>query len=122
VGSRRALAARHALVLARRRESALGAAGRGRGRLRREARAIARHRRGAAAQRAERLSRLAATLAAHDPERVLERGYAIVESDRPGEGAGEREVLTTARAAREHERLRVRFSDDDVRARVSEGD
>ena len=38
------------------------------------------------------LERLAATLAAHEPERVLERGYAIVES---GDGA---DVVTTRRA------------------------
>jgi exodeoxyribonuclease VII large subunit len=114
LGGRHALAARHALVLQRRRQSTLAAAARGRGRLRREASGIDRHRRAAASGRGDALARLAATLAAHDPDRVLERGYAIVE--RPG---GE-EVLTTAAAVREAGAFRVRLADDHVEAEVSE--
>jgi len=59
------------------------------------------------------LERLAMTLAAHEPKRVLERGYAIVES-------GEGEVLTSAKRARLERRLRVRFSDDHVGVEVSD--
>ena len=59
------------------------------------------------------MKRIAQTLAAHEPERVLERGYAIV-SDAEGD------VVTSAEAARERERLRVRFSDDDVLTEVIE--
>jgi exodeoxyribonuclease VII large subunit len=113
---REALAHRHALVLRRRRESTQAAAERGRGRLRREAAAIVRHGNAAPADRAQSLARLAATLAAHDPERVLERGYAIVE----GEGEREGEVMTSAAALREARRFRVRFADDHVGAEVSE--
>jgi exodeoxyribonuclease VII large subunit len=71
---------------------------------------------GAGAERAARASRLeglAAALAAHDPERVLERGYAVVGDD-------EGNVLTTAEAARRAGALRLTFSDDSVRARIEE--
>ncbi len=71
----------------------------------------ARHRAAATAERGAALERLALTLAAHEPERVLERGYAIVE-DSGGE------VVTSAERARERRRLRVRFSDDHVEAEV----
>ncbi|MEA2335769.1 MAG: exodeoxyribonuclease large subunit [Solirubrobacteraceae bacterium] len=59
------------------------------------------------------LQRLALALAAHDPQRTLERGYALVESPdgRP---------LATAAGAREAEDLRVRFADGTVAARVRE--
>ncbi len=46
------------------------------------------------AARGAALERLAQTLAAHEPERVLERGYAIV-TDREGD------VISKATAARE---------------------
>jgi exodeoxyribonuclease VII large subunit len=59
------------------------------------------------------LARLALALAAHDPQRTLERGYALVES-----AAGE--PLTSATRAREHTRARVRFADGTVGARIEE--
>ncbi len=59
------------------------------------------------------LDRLTLALAAHDPERTLERGYALVQ-DVDGQ------PLTTARAAREAGRLSVRFRDDAVRANVED--
>ena len=71
---------------------------------------------GAGAERAARASRLeglAAALAAHDPERVLERGFAVVDD-------GEGNVVTTAEAARGADRVRLTFSDDSVRARIEE--
>ncbi len=65
------------------------------------------------AQQSSRLEGLAAALAAHDPDRVLDRGYALVDD---GEGG----VITTASDARAAGRVRVRFSDDAVRARIEE--
>nr|MBA2241087.1 exodeoxyribonuclease VII large subunit [Solirubrobacterales bacterium] len=62
---------------------------------------------------AERLSRLEQAARAHDPERTLERGYALVEDE-----AGR--PLTSAAAARRHERLAVRFADDAVAVRTDE--
>jgi exodeoxyribonuclease VII large subunit len=50
------------------------------------------------------LARLAATFAAHDPQRTLERGYALVE-DSSGE------PVTSAAAAREHPAVTIRFHD-----------
>ena len=59
------------------------------------------------------LQRLALALAAHDPQRTLERGYALVESP-------DGQPLTTAAGARDVGELRVRFADGTVPARVSE--
>ncbi|HEX5272960.1 MAG TPA: exodeoxyribonuclease VII large subunit [Gemmataceae bacterium] len=71
---------------------------------------------GAGAERAARaahLESLAAALAAHDPERVIERGYAVVDD-------GEGNVVTSAAAARAAGAVRLTFSDDSVRARIEE--
>jgi exodeoxyribonuclease VII large subunit len=68
--------------------------------------------RGAAAQHM-RLDALAAALTAHDPERVIARGYAVVD-----DGAGE--VITTAADARRAGRVRLSFSDAAVRARIED--
>jgi exodeoxyribonuclease VII large subunit len=104
-----------AVVLARKREATLHVvAGAGR-ELRGQAAALDRHRASATSDRAAVLERLASTLAAHEPERVLERGYAIVE----GSGG---EVVSTAEAARREHRLHVRFADDHVAAEVVEDD
>ncbi len=64
-----------------------------------------------AARRRRELERLALALAAHDPERTLARGYAMVES-RAGQ------PLSTAAAARAAGELSLRFRDDVVPARV----
>ena len=88
--SERALSERRALVLQRKNQSALLDA--------RE-----RHPR--------QLRRLALTLAAHDPQRTLERGYALVESP-----SGE--PLPTAAAAREAQDVRLRFADATVPAKI----
>ncbi len=66
-----------------------------------------------AVRRRRDLERLALALGAHDPERTLARGYAMVE-DHAGE------PLTSAAAAREAEDLTVRFHDGELAARVSE--
>jgi exodeoxyribonuclease VII large subunit len=63
--------------------------------------------------RRQRLDSLAAAIAAHDPQRVVARGYAMVENP-----AGE--VVTTAAAARAARDVRLRFSDADVHARITE--
>jgi exodeoxyribonuclease VII large subunit len=57
------------------------------------------------------LQRLALALAAHDPERTLARGYALVQ-DRAGE------PLTSATGARAARDIRVRFHDDTVDAEI----
>ena len=69
----------------------------------------------AVSRQARDLGRLRLALDAHDPERTLERGYALVE-DAGGE------VVTSAAAAREARELGVRFHDDRVRARVEDAD
>jgi len=58
----------------------------------------------------EALKRAAVALRAHEPERTLERGYALVE----GEGG---EPLTSAAEASAAERISLRFSDGRVRAK-----
>jgi len=63
------------------------------------------------AGRREKLDALALALAAHDPERTLARGYALVEDERG-------EILTTAEAARAAGAVRIRFADDAVKART----
>jgi exodeoxyribonuclease VII large subunit len=61
-------------------------------------------------RRRRELDRMLATLAAHDPQRTLERGYALLEDP-----AGE--PVTTARAAREQPELTVRLHDGRVTVR-----
>jgi exodeoxyribonuclease VII large subunit len=57
------------------------------------------------------LQQLALTLAAHDPQRTLERGYALVE-------ASSGEPLPTASAAREAQDVRLRFADATLPAKI----
>jgi len=57
------------------------------------------------------LEQLSLALAAHDPQRTLARGYALV-----ADGAGE--PVTTAAAARAAGRVSLRFADDAVAATV----
>ena len=61
--------------------------------------------------RQRELTRLALALAAHDPERTLARGYAMVE-DRVGE------PLTSADAARAAREVRIRFHNGAVGAEI----
>ncbi len=107
--------ATRATVLGRKRDAALHSIEGARRELRGEAAALRRHQGSAPAERTAALERLAKTLEAHEPQRVLERGYAIVE------GAGG-DVLPTAEAARRAGRLHVRFADDHVDAEVIESD
>jgi exodeoxyribonuclease VII large subunit len=62
-------------------------------------------------RRPQELERLALALAAHDPQRTLERGYALVESP-----AGE--AIASAAAARARRAVRLRFADGSVAAEI----
>ena len=64
-------------------------------------------------RRGRELERLSLALAAHDPERTLARGYALV-ADRKGT------PLTSAAAAREAGQVALRFRDGSVRAEVDQ--
>jgi exodeoxyribonuclease VII large subunit len=61
-------------------------------------------------RRQEAVGRAAVALRAHEPERTLERGYALAETT-------EGEPVTSAAAARAADRINLRFSDGRVRAR-----
>ena len=78
--------------------------------LERKARAVALD-----AQRAPRLNALALALAAHDPDRTLERGYALV-TDRRGE------LVTSASAAHDAGDVRLHFGDAAVDATIGGDD
>jgi exodeoxyribonuclease VII large subunit len=62
-------------------------------------------------RRPAELERLAIAISAHDPERTLARGYALVEDP-----AGE--PLTTAAAARSHSEVALRFADGRIAAKI----
>jgi exodeoxyribonuclease VII large subunit len=64
-------------------------------------------------RRPRELERLALALAAHDPQRTLERGYALVQSP-----SGE--PLSSAAHAREQTQVRLHFADGDLSARIEE--
>jgi exodeoxyribonuclease VII large subunit len=66
----------------------------------------------AVAQRREALRRAAVALRAHDPERTLERGYALAET-------ADGEPLTGAAAVAAAERFSLRFSDGRIDARTA---
>jgi exodeoxyribonuclease VII large subunit len=66
-------------------------------------------------RRRDALHRAAVALRAHEPERTLERGYALVEAD-------DGEPLTSAAEVRAAERISLRFSDGRVRARPERAD
>lgn len=66
-------------------------------------------------KRRDALHRAAVALRAHEPERTLERGYALVEDP-----AGE--PLTSAAEASAAERISLRFSDGRVRAKPERSD
>lgn len=80
---------------------------------RREA-AIERAATGSVKARREALRKAAVTLRAHDPERTLERGYALAE-DADGE------PVTSAAAAVAAAQVRLRFSDGRVEAEIGDG-
>jgi exodeoxyribonuclease VII large subunit len=95
VQTERELCTRRAVVLARKSSSTV-----------RDCRSSTRHPR--------ELERLALALAGHDPQRTLERGYALVQS-RDGTTP-----LATAAAAEATRKLRLRFADGTIPAKVVE--
>jgi exodeoxyribonuclease VII large subunit len=115
VTERRAHTSRHLLVVQRKAGAAGADRARG-GELVREAAAELRRAGSAAGARRRRdLDRLALALAAHDPDRTLARGYALVED---ADGA----LVTHADEAHAAEDVRVRFHDGTVRARVEDSE
>jgi exodeoxyribonuclease VII large subunit len=62
-------------------------------------------------RRPQELQQLALALAGHDPQRTLERGYALVQS-RGGE------PIATAAAAIAEREIALRFADETVPARI----
>jgi exodeoxyribonuclease VII large subunit len=109
----RELAARRLLVIDRKAQVVALEHSRGRGALHGQAGELGRAAATGLARRARELERLELALAAHDPERTLARGYALVEGPRG-------ELVTSAAAARRARDLSVRFHDDRVRATVEE--
>jgi exodeoxyribonuclease VII large subunit len=93
-----------ALVLERKASAGTGAVERGAARAAAGAAMLDRSAGAARARRARELERLRLALAAHDPQRTLERGYALVEDP-----AGE--PVTTAAEARGRAMLTLRMSD-----------
>jgi exodeoxyribonuclease VII large subunit len=75
-------------------------------------RTVARAAEGDRARRGRELERLALALAAHDPQRTMARGYALVQNH-------EGDPLGSAAAAREAGRLTLRFHDGAVAAEVA---
>jgi exodeoxyribonuclease VII large subunit len=104
VDEERARTRRAAVAFERKRAAAAAAAGRGAIDAGERSAALARSADSARTRRARELERLRLALAAHDPQRTLERGYALVEDP-----AGE--PLTSADTARRHARLTLRMSD-----------
>jgi exodeoxyribonuclease VII large subunit len=99
-----------ARVVARKAEATHGAAGRGAVRLRADANGLDRASAAALARRRQALNSFALALAAHDPQRTLERGYALVEDP---VGA----PVTSAEQARSLEEMTLRLHDGSVRVR-----
>lgn len=65
-------------------------------------------------RRPRELERLRLALTGHDPQRTLERGYALVQS-RSGK------PIATAEHAQREDGVKVRFADDTVAARIEQG-
>jgi exodeoxyribonuclease VII large subunit len=100
------------IVLERARRRALDRAGVAGEKRRRQGAALDAASERAVAQRREALRKAAVALRAHDPERTLERGYALAETP-------DGEPLTNAAAATAAGRFSLRFSDGRVDARTA---
>jgi exodeoxyribonuclease VII large subunit len=111
-GERRA--SRSALALARKAGAAELARGRGGRRARADAGGLDRAAAAARDRRRQDLERLALALAAHGPQRTLERGYALVE-------APDGEPVTSAAGAAGRPELVLRLHDGSVRVRPQPG-
>ena len=113
VGERDRLAARHGLVLSRKVAQASSTAEGAAQALLRTAGRLGGQAAGQMRSGAGKLAGFEVGVRGHDPQRTLERGYALVEGTRG-------EPLTTAEAARREREVRLRFADDAVRARIEE--
>ncbi|HUC00483.1 MAG TPA: exodeoxyribonuclease VII large subunit [Solirubrobacterales bacterium] len=102
------------VVLGRARQRGVERAAAGRAEERRRVAAIERSAERNLQRRSQALERIALTLRAHDPERTLERGYALAESS-----AGE--PVTTAEAARSLDEMRLRFADGQISVTPARG-
>jgi exodeoxyribonuclease VII large subunit len=100
----------HTLALERKATAAAVGLQRGATRAHADAAALSRSQGAAQARRAQTLERMRLALDAHDPQRTLERGYALVE-----DGAGA--PVTTAEGARGEERLTLRMADGSLPVR-----
>jgi exodeoxyribonuclease VII large subunit len=76
--------------------------------------ALARSQTATRARRAQTLDRLRLALDAHEPQRTLERGYALVED---ADGT----PITTVESARAQARLRLRMADGSLQVRPEDG-
>ena len=103
-----------ALVLGRKLEAAVSGAAAGRRTLRTRAAALERAAASLGRRESESLRRQAAALRAHDPQRTLERGYALA-LDQSGE------PLTSVAAVRDVERFELRVADGSVPAEARDG-
>ena len=111
----RALARRALLVLERKADVAALDHARGGSALLGAAADLERAALAATTRRARELERLRLAVDAHDPERTLERGYALVEDCRG-------ELVTSAEATRAARDVTLRFADGRVRARTEENE
>ena len=94
-------------MLARKGDASAGLVARGAARSRVDAAAFSARAQAARSRRLVGLERLALALAAHDPQRTLERGYALVEGP-------DGEPVTSAATARSLARMTVRLHDGAV--------
>jgi exodeoxyribonuclease VII large subunit len=101
----------HARVLERRAGAATAATTRGTARAHTDGTALDERAKAAVARQKTDLDRLTLALAAHDPQRTLERGYALVEDP-----AGE--PVTSAETARKQAELTLRMHDGRVQVRA----
>jgi exodeoxyribonuclease VII large subunit len=113
--ARASLASRHALVLSRKHEAFEATDRAARVQLARLGRTVGSRMAAALREESQRLDAFSLAERAHDPDRTLDRGYALVAGD-------DGDPLTSAAAAREHDRVVIRFADDSVPARVEQED
>jgi exodeoxyribonuclease VII large subunit len=111
VGDERARMRRAAGTLQRKAGAGATAAERGAVDASARAATLARSSGAARSRRARELERMRLALAAHDPQRTLERGYALVE-----DGSGD--PVTSAAAARAQQRLTLRMADGSLPVRT----
>jgi exodeoxyribonuclease VII large subunit len=110
-----ARAGRHATVLSRRAAATGVELGRSQVVLARQAAALDTARRAAVTRRARELERLTLALTAHDPQRTLERGYALVQTPAGG-------LVQSAAAAQAAGRVELRFRDGIASAKIEPKD